>query len=407
MVYTLSDLKHLETMAQLEEKELETPDVSILPAEQKAEQKDASFTPLLLSLCSKLRSQGFEKHASSLESKFLLFKQADAQTHLYKAHKETGEDLVESAHPDGDNKIISDMSNDLGDVETIVSRHKKIVDILQKQPTGKLAHYVEQCKIALGVSVEEQIEHVANAARHNVTQAFRIVEGAGGMLDTALGPLASARRSYLNFMEVMNKKPLTVSDIDGPVFGAIVSLDGFEQEAKPSLLGMGASEEAWSKAEPLIAAARENLATLKNLLVRYYSGGAEAYTGETPELPSEAPTKTVLSATIDKVAGELGQAKSLLASAQQFASKAADATKKDFLGKVQSSIKSYVGDLESVLKKLTSMQSSGETLDLNRFSEVVSGVSRFSASETYGAFKDAIGAYHSKLAQAFEFMKGW
>jgi hypothetical protein len=399
MVFTLSDLKHLNAMAELEGKKPEIPDVSILLSQS----EDTSLTPLLLTLCNKLRFTGFSKHADQLEKKFLMLK--TAQTHMYRAHKETGEDLINSAHPDGDNKIVPDVSDNLGDVETILSKHKKIVEIIQKEPTGKLAHYVQQCKIVLAEDANEQIERLANAARHNASQAYSIIEGAGGMMDFTFSNLSMAGRYYTKFMEVMNTKPLTVTLIEG-VGGAESWLKGFEQKVEPSL-GMGVSSEVWDKVKPYFDAANENLKELKDLLVRHYTGmagGVDA--GATPQSDGQS-TKTVLSATIEKVNSELEQAKSLLSTASKYAPKAVDAAKKDFLAKVQGSIKAYIADVQSVLGKLSSMQESNAKLDLNRFGDIVGGLSRFSSAETYAAFKNAIAAYHAKLAQAFDYMKGW
>ena len=146
MVYTEKDLNTLKIFAWLDEKPAEIKEV---PAPK---QEKASLDTNILTLSNKLRSSGFDKYADQLENKFLAVKQAEV--HLYKVHEETGEDLVNAAHPDGDNKTIAPTKgSDLGDIETILSRHKKIEDIVNKKPTGKLASltsYVDQCKIVLG-----------------------------------------------------------------------------------------------------------------------------------------------------------------------------------------------------------------------------------------------------------------
>lgn len=142
MVYRAKDIKHLEAMKNLEDTHPQEVDVKSLLNLNASE--DSSFDENILKLCEGLRNKGFEKHARDLEEKFLNFKKADV--HLYRVHDEDGDDLVEFAHPEGDTNMGDD---DLGDVETIVSKHKKIVDVIQKEPTGKLASYVEQCKIVL------------------------------------------------------------------------------------------------------------------------------------------------------------------------------------------------------------------------------------------------------------------
>ncbi len=83
-----------------------------------------------------LRVIGLEQEASSLEDKIILHKQAE--THLYRVIDEDGEDLLEFAHPNG-NTHIADAKDENGDVETGLSAHNKIIQILNTQPTGKVA----------------------------------------------------------------------------------------------------------------------------------------------------------------------------------------------------------------------------------------------------------------------------
>src|SRR5271165_2969 len=173
MVYTLKDIKHLETIANLQDKEVEQPKPIF------AQVEDTSLTATLLKLRNKLRAEGYNKYAESIENKFVNYKTAGV--HLYQAHKETGEDLIDQAHPDGDNKIVSDVSDNNGDVETIVSKHKKIVDVVNKQPTGKLASYVQQCKIALGSCASPLVsKEDLKVSLGQENTAANIGEGIGG-----------------------------------------------------------------------------------------------------------------------------------------------------------------------------------------------------------------------------------
>ena len=70
-----------------------------------------------------MRSKGLVKEAVALEDKIFIFKQAES--HLYRAIDEDGEDVINFAHPDGDHTV-SDAQNHNGDVETILSNQKKI-----------------------------------------------------------------------------------------------------------------------------------------------------------------------------------------------------------------------------------------------------------------------------------------
>lgn len=160
MVYTLQDIKHLDLMNSLAEKEpakCEKCGENELCSSCKnathckgcCSAKTASYEETILKLSTTLREKGFDKHATELERKFITYKQATT-LHLYKVHKEDGNDLLEFAHPEGDAHI-SDAENGLGDIETKPSRHKKIVEIINKTPTGKLAakSILDSVKIAL------------------------------------------------------------------------------------------------------------------------------------------------------------------------------------------------------------------------------------------------------------------
>lgn len=140
-MFTLKDLKHLEVMADL---------INAQPIPEKqinikelldSDPKELTVDEKILSLCSKLRQDGFEKQADGLEDKFISYK--SAATHLYRAHDEDGEDLVNAAHPDGDLDT-GNGGQDLGIVETIVSQHEKIKKVVNKEPTGKLGNYVSR-----------------------------------------------------------------------------------------------------------------------------------------------------------------------------------------------------------------------------------------------------------------------
>ena len=113
-----------------------TPSTSVAQAFQQlqAQRPDKNLDSNILKLCSGLRAQGLVSYANTLEKKFLQYKQANA---LYDVSGESGEDVVNQAHPDGSHA----MENMEGDatIETILDRSKKIQQVVSKQPTGKLA----------------------------------------------------------------------------------------------------------------------------------------------------------------------------------------------------------------------------------------------------------------------------
>jgi hypothetical protein len=160
-----SDLKSLEILQDLEQRKAKEIDFSFL--NQAGE--DNSLNTKLLKLCSNLRQSGFEVYADSLEQKFLNLKLAEK--HLYNTHDEEGKDLIEFAHPDGDHKV-SPASNNQGDVETVLSRQKKILDVINKKPTGKLADKIlKEVLFALGEEdLKQEIVDTINKALYLSTK---------------------------------------------------------------------------------------------------------------------------------------------------------------------------------------------------------------------------------------------
>jgi hypothetical protein len=101
----------------------------------------------ILKLASELRANNFDQYANALEERLVNYKMA--KVNLYKAFKETGEDFLEEAHPEGDPNLTDAPE---GMVEGLITRHKKIIDMINKKPTGKVASVsdvINQVKIAL------------------------------------------------------------------------------------------------------------------------------------------------------------------------------------------------------------------------------------------------------------------
>ena len=94
----------------------------------------SNLTENILKLCAGLRQSGFENYASDIENKYVAFKQAST---LYDTSNETGEDLVEFAHPKGSHKM-EGLDNAV--FKTIVEKHLDMLNMVGKKPTGKLSN---------------------------------------------------------------------------------------------------------------------------------------------------------------------------------------------------------------------------------------------------------------------------
>jgi hypothetical protein len=107
-----------------------------------------NFTSNILKLCEGLRSAGLNKAAAEVETKFLNYKQAQT---MYDTHGEKGEDLVHAAHPKGSHKL-EGVEGDEATFEDILDKHMKILQVIEKKPSGKLASVfaIGEVKKALG-----------------------------------------------------------------------------------------------------------------------------------------------------------------------------------------------------------------------------------------------------------------
>lgn len=125
----------------------------------------------IMKLCSGLRAQGFNKYADDVEEKLVQYKKAQA---LYDVCKETGEDLIDFAHPKGSHK----MEGVEGDatIETILDKQKKIRDAVEKMPTGKLAakDAINITRILLAQDYQKDLADI----NKSVVDAFNKINGA-------------------------------------------------------------------------------------------------------------------------------------------------------------------------------------------------------------------------------------
>lgn len=141
-------MRSLEKMAK--EKGLVKPE----QIQKTASSKSIDMTPTsnlmdnVLKLCAGLRSKGLSKYAEELEVNLLNYKKAQT---LYEVSKEKGEDLIEFAHPKGSHKLEGVEGNEAV-VEDILDRHLKMVDVVNKKPTGKLsnAQAIGAIRVVLG-----------------------------------------------------------------------------------------------------------------------------------------------------------------------------------------------------------------------------------------------------------------
>lgn len=102
----------------------------------------------VFTLCAGLKQIGLEAYAHDLQKKFLNYKQSSS---------ESGEDLIEQAHPKGGHEV-ADVEGDAL-VETILEQHLKMITMVNKKPTGK-------------VSSASTSRDIINAVKYSLGQAI-------------------------------------------------------------------------------------------------------------------------------------------------------------------------------------------------------------------------------------------
>lgn len=133
-----------------------------------------SLTENVIKLCAGLRKSGLHIYAEEVEKNYFTYKRANS---LYDVSGEEGKDLINAAHPDGSHQM-EDMDGD-SVIETILDRHLKMVDVVEKKPSGKLANtksILNAVKLVLGINsaqtnLNSLISEIINSLNSLVDQA--------------------------------------------------------------------------------------------------------------------------------------------------------------------------------------------------------------------------------------------
>lgn len=125
-----------------------------------------NFNVNVISLCNGLRARGLSKYAEELEGKYLAMKQAEA---MYDVQSKKENELLEMAHPDG-SAILKDMAGD-NVIETLGDQQKKMIEVLNKEPTGK----VKNAKALVGlINIYAQTEPVKSEREPSFDEIIKL-----------------------------------------------------------------------------------------------------------------------------------------------------------------------------------------------------------------------------------------
>ncbi len=254
-----STMRSLEKVAREKGWVGETPLSKIASLEENDLSASANLTENILKLCSGLRDSGQGKYADELESRFITYKKAQT---LYETSKETGEDLIDFAHPKGSHKLEGFEGDAV--IETVIDQHLAFLKMIEKKPTGKLSSSSEILKAVKNVVAQDYsgIKSNVNSAWNQFQKLKSVVNPyltreVGGLQDWIVNWMSVAGP----FVNDYNGKMNTVKE--NPTFeninAAVDNLSRLENRLKPGLYGLPKESQVWSDAQAIMAGIKNSL----------------------------------------------------------------------------------------------------------------------------------------------------
>lgn len=195
----------------------------------------SSLTENVLKLCSGLRKSGMNKYADEIEKNFIVYKRA---AEIYDVSKEKGEDLVDAAHPDGSHQL-EGVSGDAV-VETIVDRHLKMLDVVDKKPTGKTAaSIINDVMIVLSQDANVNVlmqkrDSIKPIIQRNLNKIYEVADKESTFShDSVMNTLGPSRDIYL----VLNSPSLDRNKINS----LSINFNKYVKKLSPGFLGLNQS----------------------------------------------------------------------------------------------------------------------------------------------------------------------
>jgi len=223
-------MRSLEKVAQ--EKGLVKPESLLQKLASRTAVKKIDATPTsnlmenIFKLCEGLKTQGLVAEANELEINYFQYKQAQT---LYEAHKEKGEDVIHSAHPDGSHKL-EGVEGSEACFEDILDKHVKFLQMIDKKPTGKLsssAHVLSAVKKALG-QTQSSAKGEMRQASADIQAALAMAEKGGGLTSIVMH-WAQGRGEVVSEASTGVLSPDTIND-------AISAISALERNLHPNAL---------------------------------------------------------------------------------------------------------------------------------------------------------------------------
>jgi hypothetical protein len=258
------------------------------PIKKEAEAADLSvsinLTENIIKLCSGLRNSGLHKYADEIEQKFMNYKKAQS---LYETSKETGEDLVDAAHPKGSHKL-ENVDSTEAVIETIIDNHLAHVKMIDKKPTGKLASSKDILKAVKTVLArEETTEDLLNAIKNKLVTINGIIRKLDVATKDELTFPLSGPGGYMSIIAGLSTNPTldNLKKIKDTLGRLYARLDPSSWLHYTTLGASGLTEDTWSQVQGMLGAAQTAAQQAIEYRVRYNSIISEQKMAPAPAAP--------------------------------------------------------------------------------------------------------------------------
>lgn len=297
-----------------------------LPIKQAAAPKPLDLTPSsilmdnIVRLAQGLRTKGLHTEAQEIEHNFLAYKRANS---LYDVSGETGEDLIHAAHPKGSHKL-EGVVGDEATFEDILDRHAKMLQMVEKKPTGKhssAAHILQQVKKALAqAAAAKDPTAIIQSANNDMDKVYAMAVRSGGLSNTVLNWL-EGRIALVKKLSGVSANDLSLDDINK----AMDAIDAIRRNLHPNMLhnylpeflNKGVSSDILCKTiEPILVNARQKLEDAASLAANIQANSTSVPVAKTPELPTKSvadPTASFIASLANSIA-EFQRVKGFVAS---------------------------------------------------------------------------------------------
>lgn len=217
-------------------------------------EKNTDLTPAttlfenVIKLSAALKNVGLESFAIDLENKLLDYKKAQT---LYQTSKRTGDDLIDEAHPKGSHKL-ENVDSKEAIFRTILDKHLSMLDVVGKNPTGKLASNKDIFNAVKMIFAQEkkysdQLRENINENKNNALDLFKIINNIVKNNISATNPKHDIFNIQSLRMFNLFESEMTATNIDN----LSKLLKKIKSVVSPGMLG-GVSSEVWeSSLEPL------------------------------------------------------------------------------------------------------------------------------------------------------------